>query len=101
MGQPSERRCGTGWASLPRPTNVEVVSGHPLLKSAAVENVKTWHFENPYAVERRYETTFEYRLLNARRVTFESFGHVEVVIDPVETINILTRQLLKNRHFTH
>jgi TonB family protein len=66
------------------PTNVEVVSGHTLLKSAAVENVKTWRFENPYAVERRYETTFEYRLLSGRRVTFESFGHVEVVIDVPE-----------------
>ena len=44
------------------PTNVEVVSGHPLLKQAALENVKTWRLANPYALERKYETKLEYRL---------------------------------------
>jgi TonB family protein len=72
-----------------QPTNVEVVSGHPMLKGAAVENVKTWRFEqNPYAVERKYETTFKYRLsgyestgLKSATVTFDSFREVEVVTD--------------------
>ena|ERR1019366_6587545 len=31
------------------PTNVEVLSGNPLLKEATLENVKTWRFDNPYA----------------------------------------------------
>jgi TonB family protein len=73
-----------------QPTNVEVVSGHPMLKGAAVENVKTWRFEqNPYAVERKYETTFKYRLSGVesagRRIkaTFDSFREVEVVTDVV------------------
>src|SRR5512140_1930690 len=44
------------------PVSVEAVSGHPLLKSAAVENVKTWRFRNTYAVERKYETTLHYTL---------------------------------------
>jgi TonB family protein len=63
------------------PANVEAVSGHPMLKSAAVENVKTWRFRNTYAVERKYETTFHYTLSEAgsRRVTFESFKSVEIV----------------------
>jgi TonB family protein len=70
------------------PTDVELVSGSTLFKAAAAENVKTWHFENPYAVERKYETVFNYRLsglevAGTRRVTvtFESFHHVEIVTD--------------------
>ena len=72
-------------ANAAAPTNVEVESGHPLLKTAAAENVKAWRFENPCAVERKYETVFKYRLLGegARQgsvtVTFESFHHVEIV----------------------
>ncbi len=72
-------------ANAVEPTNVEVVSGHALLKAAAVENVKTWRFQNPYAVERKYETTFEYRLPLAegsQKVTFESFHKVEIVTYP-------------------
>jgi TonB family protein len=69
------------------PANVEAVSGHPVLKGAAVENVKTWHFRNPYAVERKYETTLRYRLAEPRRVTFESFQSVEIVIPLPPTID--------------
>src|SRR5437879_3859329 len=43
-------------ANAEEPANVEAASGHPMLKGAAVENVKTWHFRNPYAIERKYET---------------------------------------------
>jgi TonB family protein len=42
------------------PINVQVVSGHVQLKSAAVENVETWRFKTPYA-EGKYETEFDYR----------------------------------------
>ena len=61
------------------PTNVELVSGHPMLKDAAIENVKTWKFKNSYA-EGKYETTFDYRLPSSgpQKVTFESFHRVEV-----------------------
>ncbi len=59
-------------------TNTEVVSGHPMLKGAAIDNVRTWKFENPYALERKYETTFRYRLSGRATVTFESFHEVEV-----------------------
>jgi TonB family protein len=63
------------------PIDVEAVSGHPMLKSAAVENVKSWHFRNTYAVERKYQTTFHYTLSESepRHVTFSSFVLVEVV----------------------
>lgn len=62
-----------------KPTNVEVISGHPLLKDAAIENVKTWKFRNSYA-EGKYETTFDYRLASSgsEKVTFESFHRVEI-----------------------
>ena len=68
-------------ANAEEPVNVEGVSGHPLLRSSAVENVKTWRFRNTYAVERKYETTFDYTLseTESRHVTFESFTVVEVV----------------------
>jgi outer membrane biosynthesis protein TonB len=67
-------------ANAVEPTEVEVVSGHQLLKGAAVENVKTWRFQNPYAVKRKYETTLDYRLpmYGPQKVTFESFNRVEI-----------------------
>jgi TonB family protein len=67
-------------ANAADPTNVEVVSGHAMLQGAAVENVNTWRFQNPYSVGRKYETTFEYRLPSSgpQKVTFESFHRVEV-----------------------
>jgi TonB family protein len=76
------------------PTNIAVLSGHPMLKEAALENVKTWRFDNPYAVDRSYETTFDYRvserLLTAGQkkrltVTLESFDRVEVMTDAYES----------------
>jgi TonB family protein len=64
--------------SAGEPTNVEVISGHPMLKDAAIENVKTWKFKN-YA-DGKYETTVDYQLPSSgpQKVTFESFHRVEV-----------------------
>jgi TonB family protein len=69
------------------PTNVEVISGHPMLKDAAIENVKAWKFTNSYA-EGKYQTTFRYRFSGVegthsapRIVTFHSFHQVDVVAD--------------------
>ena len=61
------------------PTDVEAVSGPTLLKGAAVENVKTWRFENRYA-DGKYETTFDYQfpMSGPEKITFESFRRVEV-----------------------
>jgi len=71
-----------------QPTNIEVVSGHPMLKWAAIDNVKTWKFANPNAVDRKYETTFQYRLSGVEvplptsaTITFESFHQVDLVTD--------------------
>ena len=52
-----------------------------MLKAAAVENVRTWRFRNTYAVERKYETTFQYTLSGSEsaHVTFNSFNVVEIV----------------------
>ena len=71
------------------PVKVEVVSGHPMLKGEATENVKTWRFDNPYAVQRKYETTFKYQLsglqvLGTKKLTVtfvDSFRYVEVLTD--------------------
>jgi len=71
-----------------QPTHVELVSGPrasegkavELLEESVVENVKTWRFENPDAVEHRYETTFEFRLSSGKDVvSFRSFHSVTIV----------------------
>jgi len=79
------------------PTNVEVISGHPMLNAAAIENVKTWRFDNSYTVDRKYETTFKYRLSGRElpggatkrlTVSLESFRQVEIVTDVYQpTVN--------------
>src|ERR1700730_8777658 len=48
-------------ANATEATNVEVVSGHAMLKDAAMENLSTWRFGNHHA-DGKYETTFVYRL---------------------------------------
>jgi len=77
-------------ANAGEPTNVEVVSGHPMLKAAAMDNVRSWRFENHNAVERKYETAFRYRLSGVEvpastrdKVTFDSFHEVDLVTDLV------------------
>jgi len=70
------------------PTNVQPVSAPPIamgtaveeLKRTALENVKTWRFENGDAVEHRYETTFDFQLGGrADLVSFQSFHQVTIV----------------------
>ena len=74
-------------ANVGEPKNVVVVSGPPMLTEAALENLQTWKFENPYAVERKYETTFRYQLgmevpfPGSPTVTFKSFYQVDIVAD--------------------
>lgn len=70
------------------PTKVEVVSGHQLLKDAALENVKTWHFRNSSTAERSYETTLDYRITIGQKskVCFESFQTVEIRAGEVPVI---------------
>jgi TonB family protein len=83
-------------AHASEPMNIVVVSGHPLLNGAALENVRTWRFDNPYAVERKYETTFKYRLSGRElaggtrklTVSLESFHNIEIVTDVYQpTVN--------------
>ena len=66
-------------ANATEATNVEVVSGHPMLKYAAVENLSTWRFRDHHA-DGKYETTFVYLLplSGPQKVTFESFNRVEI-----------------------
>src|SRR5450432_2007387 len=67
-------------ANATAPTGVQVISGHPILSRAALENLKTWRFINYYSVERKYETTFKYRLSQSGKLTvsFQSFSNVEI-----------------------
>jgi len=70
------------------PTKVELLSAPPIsigtaveeLKKTALENVKTWRFENGDAVEHRYETTFDFQLGGrGDLVSFQSFHYITIV----------------------
>ena len=59
-----------------------------MLNDAAVDNVKTWPFENPYAIDRKYETfsgtnSPAWKVPSSKKVTvtFESFDRVEILSD--------------------
>ena len=74
-------------AGAEEPTQVEVISGAltsegtaaGLLNTAALENVKTWRFQNADAIEHRYVTTIDFRLAGDDEVvSFQSFHHVTV-----------------------
>lgn len=82
-------------------SNGEVVgataaSGHPMLKAAAEENVKTWRFQLPknlYRTDWKYSTVFNFKILNDDQpyenpkltVSLDSFHCVEVVTNPPST----------------
>jgi hypothetical protein len=74
--------------------DVQVVSGHPMLKSAAAGIVKAWHFDMPpdlHRTELRYDTEFVYRLSGREvderprlTVSLDSFHRVEITTDVVK-----------------
>lgn len=75
------------------PISVTVVSGHPLLRPAVVENVKSWRFELPkdlYRSEWNYSTTFHFKFSDDSdpyagpklTVVANSFHDVEVITNP-------------------
>lgn len=72
------------------------VSGHPMLKGAAEENVKTWRFELPknlYRTDWKYSMVFNFKISNDEQpyenpkltVSLDSFRFVEVVTNPPST----------------
>jgi TonB family protein len=81
------------------PVSVTVISGHPMLRGAAEENVKTWKFHLPkdlFRTEWKYQTTFRFKLsddndtyddLDASgnpklTVVLDSFRYIEVITKP-------------------
>ena len=80
------------------PLSVTVKSGHPMLRGAAEENVKTWKFRLPkdlFRTEWSYETTFQFKFSDADAyddldasgnpkltVVLDSFHHIEVITKP-------------------
>lgn len=78
------------------PVSVTAVSGHPMLKPAAEENVRTWRFELPknlFRTEWTYSTTFNFKIAddgqpyeNAKlTVVLDSYRYVEVITNPPST----------------
>lgn len=70
-------------------SNVQGISGHALLKSAAIENVSTWKFAGGLN-KQQLETEFVYRLSgsvgrNPRlTVSLESFRQIDVTSDFIQ-----------------
>jgi TonB family protein len=75
------------------PLSATAVSGNPLLKAAAEENVKSWRFELPkdlYRTEWTYSTTFSFKISGDEEpyedpkltVVMNSFSYVEVITNP-------------------
>jgi len=78
------------------PIGATAVSGHPMLKAAAEDNVKTWRFELPknlYRTDWKYSTVFNFKISNDEQpyenpkltVSLDSFHYVEVVTNPPST----------------
>jgi TonB family protein len=69
-------------------SEVQAISGHPMLKPGAVENVRTWKF-NPVSGKQHLETEFVFRVGKAVQenprltISLESFRRIEVVSDVV------------------
>lgn len=72
------------------PISVTAISGNPLLRGAAEQNVRTWRFQLPKDVVRtewKYATTFNFKISNDDQpyenpkltVTLNSFRYVEVI----------------------
>lgn len=75
------------------PLSITATSGTPLLKAAAVDNVRSWRFELPkdlYRTEWRYSTTFSFKISDNEEpyeepkltVVMNSFSYVEVITNP-------------------
>ena len=72
------------------------VSGHPLLRAAAEDNVKTWKFDLPknlFRTDWKYSTVFHFRISNDDQpyenpklmVTVDSFHYIEIATNPPST----------------
>jgi TonB family protein len=75
------------------PISVTALSGDPMLKAAAEENVKTWRFQLPkdlFRTESKYTTTFNFKISNEDQpyenpkltIVVDSYRYVEVVTTP-------------------
>jgi TonB family protein len=78
------------------PISVVAVSGHPMLKGMAEQNVKTWRFELPKDLSRtewKYDTIFNFKISDDKlpyedpklTVTLDSYRYVEVRTNPPAT----------------
>jgi TonB family protein len=78
------------------PVSITAVSGHPLLKAVAEENVRTWRFDLPkdlYRTDWKYDTIFNFKISDDTQpyedpkltVTIDSYRYVEVTTNPPPT----------------
>lgn len=82
------------------PISVVAISGHPMLKGSAEDNVKSWRFElstGSGRTDRKYETVFNFKIVNDNQpynqpyedpkltVTMDSYRYVEVTTNPPST----------------
>jgi TonB family protein len=70
---------------------VNVLSGHPMLAPAAVENVKSWKFQMPKNAsleDQQYETTFDFVI--ADRVDLPPDRNAQVTMDSFRLVKVIT-----------
>jgi TonB family protein len=75
------------------PISVIAVSGHPLLKGTAEENVKSWRFELPkdlYRTEWKYSTTFHFKI--SGDVGPYDSAKLAVVVNSFHDVEVTTNQ---------
>jgi TonB family protein len=63
---------------------MDLESGHPLLRTAALENLRTWKFEVPSSGPTAFEVTYEFTLRDKK----ESSSHEEVTFDLPRRVRI-------------
>jgi|SRR5579862_2580361 len=71
--------------------SVEVKSGHPMLKEATADIVKSWKFKLPnlFRTEWKYDTTFRYHLSGKELQSNES-AKLTIIVDSFHRIDVMS-----------
>jgi TonB family protein len=71
--------------------SVEVKSGHPMLKEATADIVKSWKFKLPnlFRTEWKYDTIFEYHLTGKELQSNET-AKLTIIVDSFHRIDVMS-----------
>jgi TonB family protein len=71
--------------------SVDVKSGHPMLKSATADIVKSWRFRLPnlFRTEWKYDTVFKYHL-SGKELESNETAKLTIVVDSFHQIDVMS-----------